>query len=337
MKLTVKTSMGDYNIVIERGSINRLSQYCNTDKKALIITDDGVPFRYAETVAEQFKIAIIKAIPQGEKSKSFDTYKELLQVLSENEFSRADCVVAVGGGVVGDLSGFTAATYMRGIDFYNIPTTLLSQVDSSIGGKTAIDFGGYKNTVGAFYQPKAVVIDSDVLKTLSKRQFNNGLAESIKMAATSDKELFELIENENAEYVIDTIIERSLRIKKAVVEEDEKELGLRKVLNFGHTAGHAIETAAGLSEYLHGECVSMGMLAFSSDSVRERLLKVLTKYDLPVKFDFSADEILSALRHDKKAKADGVNVVFVNEIGSFEFRFLTFEELDVLVREAYLN
>lgn len=337
MKLTVKTSMGDYNIIIERGSINHLSQYCDTDKKALIITDDGVPFQYAEKVAEQFKIAVVKAIPQGEKSKSFDTYKELLQVLSENEFSRADCVVAVGGGVVGDLSGFTAATYMRGIDFYNIPTTLLSQVDSSIGGKTAIDFGGYKNTVGAFYQPKAVVIDSDVLKTLSKRQFNNGLAESIKMAATSDKELFELIENENAEDVIDTVIERSLRIKKAVVEEDEKELGLRKVLNFGHTAGHAIETAAGLSEYLHGECVSMGMLAFSSDSVRERLIKVLKKYDLPVKFDFSADEILFALRHDKKAKADGVNVVFVNEIGSFEFKFLTFEELDVLVREAYLN
>lgn len=337
MKLTVKTSMGDYNIIIERGSINHLSQYCDTDKKALIITDDGVPFQYAEKVAEQFKIAVVKAIPQGEKSKSFDTYKELLQVLSENEFSRADCVVAVGGGVVGDLSGFTAATYMRGIDFYNVPTTLLSQVDSSIGGKTAIDFGGYKNTVGAFYQPKAVVIDPDVLKTLSKRQFNNGLAESIKMAATSDKELFELIENENAEDVIDTVIERSLRIKKAVVEEDEKELGLRKVLNFGHTAGHAIETAAGLSEYLHGECVSMGMLAFSSDSVRERLIKVLKKYDLPVKFDFSADEILFALRHDKKAKADGVNVVFVNEIGSFEFKFLTFEELDVLVREAYLN
>lgn len=337
MKLTVKTSMGDYNIIIERGSINCLSEYCNTEKKALVVTDDGVPFRYAETVSKQFKNSVVKVIPQGEKSKSFDTYKELLQVLSENEFSRADCVVAVGGGVVGDLSGFTAATYMRGIDFYNIPTTLLSQVDSSIGGKTAIDFGGYKNTVGAFYQPKAVVIDSDVLKTLPKRQFNNGLAESIKMAATSDKELFALIENENAEDVIDTIIERSLRIKKAVVEEDEKELGLRKVLNFGHTAGHAIETAAGLSEYLHGECVSMGMLAFSSDCVRERLVKVLKKYDLPVKLDFSADKILSALRHDKKAKADGVNVVFVNEIGSFEFRFLTFDELDESVKEAYLN
>ena len=337
MKLTVKTSMGDYNIVIERGSINSLSEYCNTDKKALIVTDSGVPFEYAEAVSKQFKNNIIEVIPQGEKSKSFETYKELLEVLNENAFTRADCIVAVGGGVVGDLSGFTAATYMRGIDFYNIPTTLLSQVDSSIGGKTAIDFGGYKNTVGAFYQPKAVIIDPDVLKTLSKRQFNNGLAESIKMAATSDKALFEMLENNNAEDIIDTVIERSLKIKKAVVEEDEKELGLRKVLNFGHTAGHAIETAAGLSDYLHGECVSMGMLAFSSHSVREKLINVLTKYNLPVKFDFPADEILSALRHDKKAKGDGVNVVFVNEIGSFEFKYLTFNELEKTVKEAYLK
>lgn len=337
MKLTVKTSMGDYNIVIERRSINSLSEYCNTDKKALIVTDSGVPFEYAEAVSKQFENNIIKVIPQGEKSKSFETYKELLEVLNENAFTRADCIVAVGGGVVGDLSGFTAATYMRGIDFYNIPTTLLSQVDSSIGGKTAIDFGGYKNTVGAFYQPKAVIIDPDVLKTLSKRQFNNGLAESIKMAATSDKALFEMLENNNAEDIIDTVIERSLKIKKAVVEEDEKELGLRKVLNFGHTAGHAIETAAGLSDYLHGECVSMGMLAFSSHSVREKLINVLTKYNLPVKFDFPANEILSALRHDKKAKGDGVNVVFVNDIGSFEFKYLTFNELEKTVKEAYLK
>ncbi len=335
MELSVKTSMGDYNIIIERGAINTLSEYCDTNKKALIVTDSGVPFKYAEAVSKQFKNNVIKVIPQGEQSKSFETYKELLEVLNENAFTRADCVVAVGGGVVGDLSGFTAATYMRGIDFYNIPTTLLSQVDSSIGGKTAIDFGGYKNTVGAFYQPKAVVIDPDVLKTLSQRQFYNGLAESIKMAATSDEELFEMLENNNAEDIIDKVIERSLKIKKAVVEEDEKETGLRKVLNFGHTAGHAIETAAGLSGYLHGECVAMGMLAFSSDEIRKRLLNVLNKYKLPVKFDFSVNEIISSLRHDKKAKGDGVNVVFVNEIGSFEFRFLTFSELEILVKEAY--
>ncbi|MBS7360383.1 MAG: 3-dehydroquinate synthase [Oscillospiraceae bacterium] len=337
MELTVKTSMGSYDITLERGAINKLAGRCDLSKKALIVTDSGVPVQYAETVAEQFKNSVIKVIPQGEKSKSFDTYKELLQVLNDESFSRADCVVAVGGGVVGDLSGFTAATYMRGITFYNIPTTLLSQVDSSIGGKTAIDFGGYKNTVGAFYQPKAVIIDPDVLSTLSDRQFNNGLAESIKMAATSDKVLFELIENEDAKKVIDTVIERSLKIKRAVVEEDEKETGLRRVLNFGHTAAHAIETATGLGDILHGESVAIGMLPFSSDGVKERLVKVLNKYNLKTTIDFSADLLLSAMRHDKKANATGVNAVLVDEIGTFRFEFIEFNELDKIIKEAFQN
>ncbi len=329
--------MGDYNIILERGLLNNIEPYCNTNKRAVIVTDSGVPEQYAKTVASQFTDSIIKTIPQGEKSKNFDTYKELLECLSDNAFSRSDCIVAVGGGVVGDLAGFTAATYMRGIDFYNIPTTLLSQVDSSIGGKTAIDFGGYKNTVGAFYQPKAVLIDPNVLSTLSERQFNNGLAESIKMAATSDSALFDMLENDNAYEIIDSVIERSLKIKRAVVEEDEKESGLRRVLNFGHTAAHAIETATGLGEYLHGECVALGMIPFSSPSVRNRIIRVLQKYELPVELSFSSDALLSALRHDKKADKNGVNTVYVNEIGSFEFKFLEFNELDEIVKEAYVK
>ncbi len=336
MILNVKTSMGDYNIALERGVIKKIKNYCDTSKKALIVTDSGVPSEYSEIVAKQFDNSVIKTIPQGEKSKSFETYKELLQVLSENEFSRGDCVVAVGGGVVGDLSGFTAATYMRGITFYNIPTTLLSQVDSSIGGKTAIDFGGYKNTVGAFYQPKAVLIDPDVLKTLDSRQFNNGLAESIKMASTSDSELFSLIEKENAYDMIDIVIEKSLKIKRSVVEEDEKETGLRKVLNFGHTAAHAIETATEF-DYLHGECVALGMLPFSSENVRKRLVGVLKKYNLPTQLHFATDTLSEALRHDKKATSDGVNVVKVNEIGSFVFENVKYNELDKVIKGAFVK
>ena len=335
MVMTVKTSMGDYDITILRGAINNLDKYCNVDRKALIVTDDGVPFEYAKAVSKQFENSIIKVIPQGEANKNFDTYKTLLEALSENEFTRNDCVVAVGGGVVGDISGFTASTYMRGIHFYNIPTTLLSQVDSSIGGKTAIDFYGYKNTVGAFYQPEAVVIDPDVLKTLPERQFNNGLAESIKMGATSDAELFSLIESEDAKDNIEAIIAKSLKIKKDVVEIDEKELGLRRVLNFGHTVGHAVESTMGLNDLMHGECVSLGMLAFSSDKVRENLVRVLKKYNLPTEMPVSADSILSSLRHDKKATSGGVNVVFVNEIGSFEFKFIEFQELDEMIKGAY--
>jgi 3-dehydroquinate synthase len=296
-----------------------------------------VPYEYAKTVSSQFKKSIIKVVPQGEKSKCFEVFKELVEVLCENDFSRADCVVAVGGGVVGDLSGFCAATYMRGIGFINIPTTVLSQVDSSIGGKTAIDFMGYKNIVGAFYPPKAVIIDPDVLKTLPQRQINNGLAESIKMAATSDKDLFEFMENNNLYENIDKIIEGSLKIKKSVVEADEKEQGLRKVLNFGHTAAHAIETATGLGDYLHGECVALGMLAFSSQAVRARLTAILKKCGLPTEIDFSDDTILEALRHDKKSAGNGVNVVYVNEIGSFEFKFLKYNQLDEIVKGAYLK
>lgn len=335
MVLTVKTSLGSYPILLERGAMNRVGEFCDVTKRALVVTDSGVPCEYAQRVAAQFKSSVIKTIPQGEKSKSYETFKELLQVLCENEFSRTDCVVAVGGGVVGDLSGFCASAYMRGIDFINIPTTVLSQVDSSIGGKTAIDFGGYKNIVGAFYQPHAVIIDPDVLKTLPQRQINNGLAESIKMAATSDKALFEFLEQNDAYNNIEKVIEGSLRIKKAVVEEDEKEQGLRKVLNFGHTAAHAIETATGLGDYLHGECVAIGMQAFCSPSVRERILKVLEKYGLPTRIEFSFDEIFNALKHDKKSDGKGVNIVYVDEIGSFEFRHLGFDELGEIVKGAF--
>ncbi len=335
MIITVKTSTGSYDIVLERGALNRISELCDVKKRALIVTDDGVPEEYSKIVSEQFDNSIIKTIPQGEKSKNFDTYKELLSCLCENDFSRYDCVVAVGGGVVGDLSGFVASTYMRGITFYNIPTTLLSQVDSSIGGKTAIDFGGYKNIVGAFYQPTKVIIDPDVLKTLSVRQFNNGLAESIKMGATSDSTLFELIENKNAYDEIDSVIEKSLLVKKAVVEQDEKEQGLRRVLNFGHTIGHAIETAMGLGDLLHGECVALGMIAFSSGKVRARMVEVLKKYSLPYSITVTPETLTDALKHDKKADAQGVNVVCVNDIGSFEFDFVEFSELQKIIKEAY--
>ncbi len=337
MIISVKTQLGGYDIVLGRGVISSVGEHCDTTKKALIVTDSGVPSAYAETVAAQFSRSIIKTIPQGEVSKSFDTYKELLAVMCDNEFTRSDCVVAVGGGVVGDLSGFCASTYMRGIDFYNIPTTLLSQVDSSIGGKTAVDFCGYKNIVGAFYQPKAVFIDPDVLKTLPERQLNNGLAESIKMAATSDPVLFDLIENNNAYDHIDTVIERSLLVKKAVVEEDEKETGLRKVLNFGHTVAHAVESATGLSELLHGECVSIGMMAFCSDAVRARLEIVLKKYNLPTSVDSGDTAIFEALRHDKKAESRGVNVVYVNDIGDFEFKLIEYGELESVIKEAYIK
>ena len=194
MILPVKTGTGGYNIYLERGALKKAGEYLNLSRRALIVTDSGVPQEYAETVAAQCKEPYIVTLPEGEKTKCFDGFKFLLSKMVEYGFTRSDCVIAVGGGVMGDLAGFAAASFMRGIDFYNIPTTVLSQVDSSIGGKVAIDFEGYKNIVGAFYPPKAVIIDSNTLKTLPERQISNGLAESVKMSLTSDKELFELFE-----------------------------------------------------------------------------------------------------------------------------------------------
>ena len=283
----------------------------------LIVTDTGVPREYADTVAWCFEDSHIFIFPEGEKSKNFDTYRAICQTLMDAQFTRKDAVIAVGGGVVGDMAGFAAATYMRGIAFYNIPTTLLSQVDSSIGGKTAIDLGKIKNIIGAFYQPKMVIIDPDVLSTLPKRQVSNGLAESIKMGATFDKELFEIFLKEDYMEHIEEIIERSLKVKRYVVQQDEKEMGLRKVLNFGHTVGHGIEASAEYGELYHGECVALGMIPMCSDDIKEEMIQALKNVSLPTEYKYDKDKVYEALRHDKKSQGKSLTVVKCPEIGSF--------------------
>ena len=194
--MTIHMHLGadSYDILVERGILSAAGQHLDLDRRVLIVTDTGVPAEYAQTLAAQCREAWICTVEMGEGSKSIETFGRLQQMMLDHGFSRKDCVVAAGGGVVGDLAGFAASAYMRGIDFYNIPTTLLSQIDSSIGGKTAINFGGVKNIVGAFYQPKKVLIDPALLQTLPPRQIANGLAEAIKMALTSDGELFSVLE-----------------------------------------------------------------------------------------------------------------------------------------------
>ena len=332
MIIPVKTSTGKYNIILEKGSINNVKNYLKLNRKVLIVTDNGVPEEYSKIVANQCEQSFIVTLPQGEASKNFENYKMLLEKMVECNFSRTDCVIAVGGGVVGDLAGFVASSYMRGIDFYNIPTTVLSQVDSSIGGKVAIDFGGYKNIVGAFYPPKAVIIDSNTLKTLPQRQISNGLVESVKMALTFDKKFFELFENKDINENIDLIIEKSLKIKRYVVERDEKENCLRKVLNFGHTLGHAIEVnnSDGL---FHGECVALGMLPMCENKVKERLLNVLAKLNLPVSIDFDIENIRKTMAHDKKMSGKNITAVFVEKIGKYILKDISLEELSKKIGE----
>ena len=327
MIIPVKTSTGEYNIVLQRGALNAVREHLNLNRRVLVVTDSGVPEVYSKTVAAQCKEPYIVTIPQGEESKCFNNFKMLLSKMVEYGFTRSDCVVAVGGGVVGDLAGFVAASFMRGVDFYNIPTTVLSQGDSSVGGKVAIDFDGYKNIVGAFYPPKAVIIDSETLRTLPDRQISNGLAESVKMSLTSDSSLFELFETEDIMPNIDRIIESSLKIKRYVVETDEKEGGLRKILNFGHTLAHAIESENEMQNLYHGECVALGMLPMCSKEVRERLIKVLKKLNLPTSVEYDTAKIIDAMRHDKKMAGDEITVIYVPEVGSFEMRKMPFSEL----------
>lgn len=213
--------------------------------------------------------------------------------------NRKSQVIALGGGVAGDMAGFAAACYMRGIDFYNIPTTVLSQVDSSVGGKTAVDLGPVKNIVGAFWQPKAVIIDPDVLSTLDARQISAGLAEALKMGLLFDPELIAMFEQDTLD--IDAIIARSIDLKRIVVEQDEKEAGLRKALNFGHTIGHAIEGSYPDHDYLHGECVATGMLYFiENPQLKERVLRIYEKLHLPEIHDFDRQEASRLIRSDKK-------------------------------------
>lgn len=335
MIIPVKTSVGGYNIVLERNSLQNANKYLNLNRKVLVVTDSGVPYEYAKTVAEQCGQAFVLCFEQGENSKNLSTFEMLLRAMVENGFTRTDCVVAVGGGVVGDLSGFAASAFMRGIDFYNIPTTLLSQVDSSVGGKTAVDFMGIKNIVGAFYPPKCVVIDPETLKTLPKRQISNGLSEALKMSLTNDKELFEIFENGDAVNNIDKVIERALLVKKSVVEADEHESGLRRVLNFGHTLAHAIESANGMQNLYHGECVAIGMVPMCSESVRARLLPVLEKLSLPSTFSCEdTEKIISACKHDKKLNGREITAVYVNEVGSFEFRKMQFDDFEAMIRRS---
>lgn len=336
MEISVKTTLSEYSIVLERGALNRMGDLLDLNRKVLIVTDDGVPESYSKTVANASKTPVVVTVPQGEKSKNIDTLQMILKSMVENDFTRSDCVVAVGGGVVGDMAGFAASIFMRGIDFYNIPTTVLSQVDSSIGGKTAIDFLGYKNLIGSFYQPKKVVIDPETLKTLPQRQISNGLAESLKMALTSDSKLFKIFEEQDVsrDDVIDKIIERSLLIKKEVVEKDEREGGLRKILNFGHTLAHAIESINEMKKYYHGECVAIGMLPMCSDEIKPRVLSVLKKLNLPTSLEETAVQLIDACKHDKKAFGENITIITVEKIGEFKMKNISFLQFENIVKKV---
>lgn len=334
MSLRMELGPNSYDITVERGCLQRADALLNLDRRVLIVTDRGVPRQYAETLAARCKEPVVAVVAPGEGSKTMDTVTGLCRTMLEHRFSRGDCVAAVGGGMVGDLAGFAAACFMRGVDFYNLPTTLLSQVDSSIGGKTGVNLDGVKNIVGAFWQPRGVLIDPDTLDTLPPRLWAEGMAEYVKMALTLDGELFAALQREDPRQDMTRTLERALGLKKNVVERDEREAGPRKLLNFGHTIGHGVESAAGGALY-HGECVALGMLPMCSPAVRAQLRPVLERLGLPTSTGLDKQTVWEAMLHDKKSNSGGFSAVFVEEPGKGYVKNVSFAEMRAILEGAW--
>ncbi len=325
MKITVEIPDHKYNIHIKKGVLADVHKYVDLERKVLIVTDDEIPEEYVSALQQQCPECYLATVHAGEASKCFIYLQFIWNALLDNGFGRKDLLIGLGGGVVGDLTSFAAATYMRGVDYINIPTSTLAQIDSSIGGKGAINLGDVKNIVGAFHQPRAVFIDTDLLQTLDDRNFYNGLAEAVKAGLIGDAELFELFEQLPAEReqiqqeYIEQIIVKALAVKKSVVEQDEKENGLRQILNFGHTIGHAIESAGELAGMLHGEAIGIGMLQVTEDAaLRERLAAVLRKLNLPTSHEYPAEQLMEIISHDKKQSGNKINLILVKTPGKAE-------------------
>lgn len=349
-----------YDIVYER-DFNKLAEELQlfeiNNKKLCIITDSRVRGFYADEVCaalkEHCKNIVVFDFPDGEKSKNLETVKNIYEFLILNKFDRKDMLIALGGGVVGDTTGFVAATYLRGVDFIQIPTSLLAQVDSSIGGKTGVDFNQYKNMVGAFYMPKLVYMNLSTLKTLEDRQYYSGFAEVMKHGLIKDNIFYEwLIEKmyeicERDLDVLEEMIIRSCTIKKLVVEKDPTEKGMRALLNFGHTIGHAIEKSKNF-ELLHGECVALGSVAAAYISWKRNLLSkeeyyeirdMFVPFNLPISIeDINPEEILKLTSSDKKVEGDHIKFILLKKVGKAMIdTSVTKEEIMAGINEIYFT
>lgn len=313
MKLIVDSENFSYDIYIGNGEFSNISSYLLPyNNKTLLVTDDGIPSEYINTLETLVPLTDKVYLSHGEENKNQQSVFKILDCLCNNKFRRCDRIIALGGGVVGDLAGFAASVYMRGIEFINIPSTLLSQVDSSVGGKTGFDFNGHKNLIGTFYPPSKVIIDPELCRTQNNRDLYSGMMEALKMGLCYDESLVDDIENYSGIADLEKIIVKSVSVKKSVVEKDEKDRGVRKTLNFGHTVGHAIELECDY-ELLHGECVAIGMLAVASEDIKKRLIDIYQKFGIPYNYSFNLKSILNNLLYDKKSDSDGIELVFLSE------------------------
>ena len=339
--MTLKVDLGEhsYEINIEKGSLGRAADFVMPQLRGdmvAILTDRNVDRHYGELVLRSFQdrgvLAFKIVIEPGEASKSITSALDIYRELLEHGFGRKDLLVTMGGGVIGDLGGYCAATYLRGVDFFQIPTSLLAQIDSSIGGKVAIDLPYGKNLVGAFYQPKGVLIDEETLCTLEEKYFIDGMAEAVKYGAIFSEEFFTYLEEQSftlekvrAGASMEKVIHDCCDFKRIVVEEDEKEQGRRALLNFGHTVGHAIEKVQEYKGYSHGEAVAIGMcvisrageaLGLTEAGTTERILRLVRATGLPEEFPLPLkEEVIDAMSLDKKAQGKGIKIIWLERIG----------------------
>jgi 3-dehydroquinate synthase len=329
MDIKINLKENSYIIHTGRNILNNISQYFDFEnKKVLIITDSNIPSRYTSIIKEKVLVSDIIILNPGEETKSFENYLYIQDKLLSLKFSRNDVVIALGGGVIGDLVGFACSTYKRGIKFINIPTSTLAMIDSSIGGKTAVNFNGVKNVIGTFYQPSLVIIDFELLSSLNKRHFNNGLVEALKMGYIYDGTILNLFND--IEKNLEEIIIKSIEGKKYYVEEDEKEENIRKILNYGHTFGHALESISGFSDKLyHGEAVALGMLMISED--RDNLSKYLTTLNISYDFEIDVNTILKIVANDKKASGDYIDFIMVDQISQGYIKKISLDELKTIL------
>lgn len=349
MNIEVRTDR-PYTVTVERGALDRAGELLRPLKKpgtrVMLISDSNVMPLYGRRLRESLEgvgFPVSEFIfPAGEEHKQIDTVCDIYRALSEGGFTRTDLIVTLGGGVTGDMGGFVAATFLRGMDFAQVPTTVVSQADASVGGKTGVDLPFGKNLVGAFHQPIAVISDPDALSTLPKHYFNDGLGEVIKHGAIADKELFEALERGGAQEQsialedLEQVMGRSVSIKRDFVEADTKDTGRRMILNFGHTCGHALEKLHGFRDISHGEAVGIGMvlackagerLGVTEPGTGERIAGALKKYGMPTEPGFAMEEIVAATALDKKSDGDTVRFILLPRIGESLIRPMTRKEL----------
>lgn len=355
--VTVELGARSYPIIIKEGvlpSVGRRLTRLGFKGRAAVVTNPLVARLYGKTVMASLKTARLDAVmitlPDGEGYKTLDVASQVYDGLIGHRMERTSPVVALGGGVIGDMAGFAAATYLRGVPYIQVPTTLLAQVDSSVGGKTGVNHPMGKNLIGAFYQPSAVFIDPKVLKTLDARQLRAGIAEVVKYGVIVDERLFAFLEA-NAGGILGNgralarAIERSCRIKAGVVSEDEREGGIRAILNFGHTFGHAIEAASGYGHYLHGEAIAIGMclaaelsvsLGLCDPQAAVRIRNLTLAFGLPTEPppDIPAKEIVSAMRLDKKVKSGAIRFILPTGIGGVIIRAVHDKDIDRFYRKV---